>query len=227
MTKCRFYVFLLVLLMAVPGTAIAQYCPGQIAAIEGDPLSRDGALYLTQMYEKLGCKLEVRFLPGRRGVQEFNSADVDGELYRLRIIEDKYVRPFLRSVQPLFSLTNAVWVHPDPAIADAHPLGYVLGIAWHEKFVSELPVGDATRLLKFHSEDDVVAAYNKGVIGSFLTEKQTVDILVQGGAIVPAPVRKTTISAQPLYHYLGREFGPFMGDFSTLLTRDNLFKKLE
>jgi len=227
MTKTLSVFAVSVLTCLISGNVYAQYCPTKIAAISGDPLSEGGANVLRQIYGKLGCTPEVTFLPGRRGVNHFNKSAVDGELYRLRLIESQYKTAFVRSSTPVFSLTNALWVHPSPAIAEKKRTAYVLGIAWHEKFVVALPVEQRAKYVKYHSDGQVFAAYNRGAIGSFLTEKQSIDILLKKNAIRPIPVLKKVISSLPLYHYLGKRYAKFMADFSAELARDNPFSKLE
>jgi len=222
----KFLVFFLIYVMSscLSEQAFSQYCPSKIAAISGDNLSVESQSILKEIYTKLGCSVEIVSLPGRRGVLSFNRSLVDGELFRLSLIEKKYEKTFVRSTTPMLQLVNALWEHPSPSVAENKPMAFVLGIAWHEKFISETT---GTKAIRFSSDHELVAAYNRGAVGSFLTEKQSINLLHKKRAIHPAPVLKKTISALPLYHYLDKKYAKFMADFSEELRQHQPFQKLE
>jgi len=224
---CGLFCLLLLLVSGTAGPARAEYCPGKISAILGTPLSAAGALRLKQVYKRLGCTPEIVFLPGRRAVAQFNSGLVDGELYRLRLIEGKYHKLFVRSSVPLYKLVTALWAHPDPHIALAKPYGYVLGVGWQEKFVATPVAGDRVHFISYHDNDEVLNAYNRGAIGGFLAEKQQIDLRRRTRTMDPEPVLVKTIASLPLFHYLDRRYEKFMVDFSAEIRRDNPFRDFD
>ncbi len=209
--------FILVLTM-VSGTSksvSAQYCPGAIAGLEGSELSSDGALILAEIYKKLGCTLTVKYLPGRRAVRHFNESLVDGEMFRHSIIEKKYSRAFVRSSVPITNMVNALWVHPSSEVNK--PVGIILGVAWQENFVPDTATGKRVKHSRFHTDLQVVEAYNRGYISGFLATEQWVDTLRRENRLNPMPVLKKTILSIPIYHYVGVDFSAFMADFSNEL----------
>lgn len=198
-------------------------CPNSIAAISDDPLSQKGATVLTQIYATLGCPIEIVFLPGRRGVSYFNHHRIDGELYRLNLIEGAYTQKFTRSALPLFEITNAVWVRPDLEDIKSEAIGYVVGIAWHENFIEEAGEDIPYRRIKFDSEEDMLIAYNNRKIGSFLSESQSISLLSKENRYVVTPKKFLEVESLPLYHYLQEKYAPFMKAFSTYLQVNDPF----
>lgn len=198
-------------------------CPKSVAATSGDPLSTKGSTILTQIYATLGCPIEIVFLPGRRGVSYFNQEKIDGELYRLKLIESAYTKKFARSAVPLFEITNAVWVHPNLIDIKTEAIGYIIGIAWHEKFIAEAGENIPYRRVKFDNEEDMLAAFNNRKIGSFLSESQSVSLLSSQDRYVTTPAKFQSIESLPLYHYLQGKYAPFMKAFSTYLKVNDPF----
>ena len=67
--------------------------------MEGNQFSIRIIPILSQLYERIGCSLNLTPLPGRRGIHYFNIEKVDGELARFDVVEEKYKRPFVASLQ--------------------------------------------------------------------------------------------------------------------------------
>lgn len=210
--------------MLISGVAHAQYCPGKIAAVEGDVLTEEVIPILNQIYKKLGCTLAIKYLPGKRGLSYFNNNLVDGETFRFSIIEKKYTKLFVRSSTPMLNLTNALWEHPDKAVSKKMPIAHVLGIMWQDKYVAETP---SDKLKTFYSQQEITAAYRRGTVGSFLASKQSLNISSKNQDMTPPPLLKKTISSLPLFHYLNTKYAKFMGDFSEELRLNNPFAVLE
>lgn len=124
----------------------------------------------------------------------------------------------------MFHLVNALWEHPSPSTVKNRQIAFTLGIAWHEKFVSETP---ASKFISFPSDDEIINAYNRGSILSFLSEKQTINLFIQKQRIHPVPILKQTLSSVPLYHYLDKKYAKFMADFSEELRLHQPFTQLE
>ena len=85
-----FFSLILILLLSLNREAVAQEpmtCPDKIAMIENYVLAQLTVSILSEIYEDAGCKPEFVEYPGRRGVFYFNKGDVDGEIFRLKIIE--------------------------------------------------------------------------------------------------------------------------------------------
>lgn len=206
-----------------PDNADAQYCPEKIAAIDGD-MSRKAAGILATLYKKLGCPVKVMFLPGRRGLMQFNNAKVDGELNRHAIIESKYKRPFVRSAVPMLHMVNGLWSRPAPLGKRTKPIGYALGIAWQDEYAADRP---NQKFIAYRRAVQVIEAYNRGEIDKFVSIKQVIAINRARGTISPVPVLEKRISRLPLHHYLDKKYAAFMADFSEALRRDNPFRVLE
>lgn len=198
-------------------------CPQSIAAISDDPLSHKGSKILSKMYTALGCPIEIVFLPGRRGISYFNQKKVDGELYRLNLIEAAYSNKFTRSSSPLFEIINAVWARPDLTDIKLEPIGYVIGIAWHENFIKNANENIPFRRAKFDSEEDMLLAYNNGKIGSFLSEAQSISLLSSQNKYKVIPRKSFDVEALPLFHYLQAKYTPFMKEFSKYLQEHQPF----
>ena len=209
-----------------PAQAAGAYCPAKIAALDGVALAERSAAAMQLLYEKLGCPVEIEPVPGRRGVAHFNSGAVDGELYRLAIIEPAYTVPFVRSTVPLMVMEKALWSAPGAKGDETALYGYVFGIKWHEDFVGHARER-TRRFRKYDTETDMFTAYQAGEIKGFLSIKQTVDQLLWVGRITAAPEKVLTVARKPLYHYLNAKYRPFMEALSAALARDNPFTALE
>ncbi|WP_419799852.1 hypothetical protein [Terasakiella sp.] len=186
------YKFLTVALIAlissfsVNAQSNSSYCPQKIGMMQGDPLAIPAKEILVKIYKKLGCNIKVVPLPGTRGILHFNKKLVDGELYRLSLAEKAYEQTFVRSLVPLFKLTNAIWENSDYNISNKKPLGYVKGIKWHEEYILKHFL-DMQNIAQFYSEDKMYEAFNRGAIGGFLSEKQTVKLLMDDGRLSVSP----------------------------------------
>jgi hypothetical protein len=212
--------------LVLPDRAQAGYCPGKIAIIEGSRLSTESLPILKQVYMKLKCAPEIVSLPGRRGVVHFNRSLIDGEQFRIEIIESQYDKPFVRSAVPMFSITGAIWAHPEPATSQGRPLAYVLGFAWQENYVSAGNFAPAAVAVKFKSDVEAIEAYNRRVVGSFMSTSQTMKIHNQKGRMIPKPVLHKVVSKTSVYHYLDPKYAKFMADFSEVLRRQDPFARL-
>jgi len=187
-------------------------CPRKVAHIERDWLSAQAVSVLTKVYAELGCsKTEFVAFPGRRGIQNFNHSMVDGEVYRLQVVEPLYTRAFSRSAQPLFELTSSLWLHPTSFEGRKPPIGYILGIVWMEERM-KTQEGKA-----YHSEAEMYDAYNRGHLSGFLAGDIAVHNMIAKGSFIMPPKQGKVENRVPLYHYLGKEFSPFMEKLSAVL----------
>ena len=214
-TRCVFFLVTF-FLAGSPGSLAGSEmgCPQKIAHVEQDWLSAQGVSVLTKMYAELGCpKTEFIAFPGRRGIQSFNHGMVDGEVFRLQVVEPLYTRAFSRSSQPLFELTSSLWLHPTFSRERRPPIGYVLGIVWMEQRMQGQD-GKA-----YHSEADMYEAYNKGHLSGFLATDVSVRNMIAEGKFAVSPKHGKTEHRVPLFHYLGKEFSPFMKKFSAMLKK--------
>ena len=195
-------------------------CPTSIASIEGNYFSNKIIPILSQIYEKIGCSLNLNPLPGRRGIHYFNTGKVDGEVVRFEIVEEKFERPFIRSEVPLLMLSGSLWQHPDHMDGKNSPIGYAIGALWQEEFAKT----HNTQI--FDTTTEVLQAYNAGSISAFIAVDVSVDLMGEGG-LMPPPVRIETIHENPAYHYLAEEFAPFMILLSEELKKSDPFKALK
>ena len=187
-------------------TSAEIVCPKTIAAIDQGVISPVVAKTLSSLYQELGCSPTVLPLPGRRGIASFNSGAVDGEVMRLEGVESSYTKAFIRSDQPMFSLSNSLWRHPNQNAKGMLKIGYILGVVWQENYMRDkLDKGE-----RFHNGESLLKAYNSGRLAGFLMADVSVKKVVKEGAISPKPVKEKVILAAPMYHYLAKEFAPFM-----------------
>lgn len=199
-------------------------CPKTLAAIKGDPLSQKATEIFRKVYAKLGCPIKITPLPARRGVLHFNQNLVDGELFRLPLIEPHYINPIARSNEPLFKLTNGLWGRHKSIDPNNNIVGYVKGIAWHDDYLKKHP---STKTVAFASDDQAIAAYFRKSIDFFLSEKQTVTLYLISHGNKRPPYLVQEISALPLYHYLNADYAPFMTAFSKYIKEQKSFAPIE
>ena len=195
-------------------------CPGNIAAIEDDYLSQWAKNILSGIYGDMGCETVMTDLPPRRGIHHFNNGKVDGELYRLRQVEKLYTRKFQRSGMPLFRLSNSLWLHPKLKNNERYLIGYIGGVVWQENYMKGRP-GKA-----FASSQKMFQAYNKGQIKGFLAADPSVQIKIKNSQLTPVPEKGKVLLEEPLYHYVGEEFGAFINAFTQKL-ESHPFKEIE
>lgn len=90
MTKPRLImIFVLGIVLATPLFAFSQ--PIVISAFEGDePLTGTAAKVMTEAYRRMGWVMELKQFPGERALQVANDGVVDGDLYRMKGIDQAY-----------------------------------------------------------------------------------------------------------------------------------------
>ena len=186
-------------------------CPQVLSTIDKGVLSLSIGRTVSKLYQELGCPVRMEALPGRRGITHFNNHLVDGELIRLEKAETSYTRAFVRSGVPLYVLTSSLWHHPDGDKINRLPIGYTLGILWQEEYMK------GNRGRRFSNVEELFFAYNSGQLAGFLSNDMAVLSGVDASKVTPRPVKVKTILTLPLYHYLGREFTPFMEKLSDLV----------
>lgn len=216
MKKSRgFCFFVCVVMLSLSANAFADEigCPAQVAFIDKDTLSMAATKTLKEIYAAQGCPQTGFFgVPGRRGIQSFNHGQVAGEVFRLEQAEALYEREFVRSSKPLFILKSSLWKHPEISHEQRRPTGYILGVVWMESHMK----GENGKA--FHSAEEMFAAYNEGLISRFLAADASVAIKIKRKELAPAPMHDQTIHEVPLFHYLGKEFSPFMAKLSQSLS---------
>ncbi|MCZ4282801.1 hypothetical protein O4H49_18600, partial [Kiloniella laminariae] len=167
----------------------------------------------------------LEFLQGcwiclRLKAKGFNAEKLDGELYRLPSVETLYKRKFIRS-RPLFSATGYLWKNPKASTGQRLTIAYVLGVYWQENYVKD-KLGVA-----YLNLGSAIRAYEQGDVMSFLAVGYVVGSLVKENKISPPPLREQRVFIEPLYHYLGIEFEPFMQQFSAYLDTHDPFGRFE
>ncbi|GGF62051.1 hypothetical protein GCM10011332_14870 [Terasakiella brassicae] len=206
-----------------PAYATPPQCPQTLSMYAENKLTLKARHIFEEMYAKLGCKLSVRLLPPKRSVIYFNSSLIDGELYRLEDIEKSYTQTFVRSQFPLLSIPASLWASADPEIYKTRPLGYIKGYAWQERFIRQKPL---LTPVAYKNEDDLYIAFNKGIIGSFLSNDPYVDFLQKEGLLSASLKKIMTLETRHFYHYLHAKYAPFMERFSELLAKEDNFAAL-
>jgi len=217
--------FLIILLAAFyiasfSNTSLSQEasdCPKSIAVIANNPITLDAGLVIKDIYKKLGCTLELKYFPGRRGIIQFNHKMVDGEVFRLKRAEPLYERGFVSSATPIFSITNSLWMHPNPENIRTKNIGYILGIVWQEQYQPSAPKK------AYHGIEKIFEAYNASLLTGFLSTNYNIIKMNKAGLFTPPPALGKTVNTAPVYHYLGKEFTPFMKRFSKYIEENSPF----
>ena len=208
------------LLSAIAGAAVARPdCPRKIAVVDAKTLHEHIIARLRSAYLSLGCELNIVEYPGRRGVVEFNSGRVDGELNRQSVIEDEYHVPFVRTNVPLFETRRAIWIDRKSGMIDKKsPIGYLVGVAWNEEFVNQNR--SLYRFAKYSESQNLISDFKKGKIAGFLATDNIVEVLLAKNMLPSKPTISQIISSDLSYHYLSAEFETFMDDLSEVLSKD-------
>ncbi len=204
-----------------PSTA-AEDCPTKLAVISQSPIAEEITAILMRVYKSIGCTPKLTLTPGRRGIASFNAGVVEGEIFRLPVVEKLYQRKFVRSTSPLFLFKNYLWVHPDDRVRQHNPIGYVFGAIWQEDYANT-----HTNIRKFHNYTEMIGAYNRGNIGGFLSALQTGKIMIREKLLMPPPLAKEHISSEPIYHYLTHDLAPFMKHLSHEIKKQDAFSSLK
>ena len=198
-------------------------CPNKLATVKTNVFGIEVSKSVGIIYKKLGCPVAMVALPGRRGILHFNENQVDGELLRMEKVELSYKRDFIRSSVPLMTLSHSLWLHPDTKHQKEYPIGYVVGIVWQERAISQY------KGLAFNDEAKMFEAYRKGRLGGLLSTDITINIWTKSHGFLPTPnpVMAEVLLVSPIYHYLGAEFAPFMERFSAMLVSEDPLRELQ
>ncbi|MDV7340084.1 hypothetical protein RYZ26_10805 [Terasakiella sp. A23] len=218
--------FLIIFLILGFTSLPAHACPKRVVAVLGDEIGVTALPILMAIYEEIGCSTRFDFLPGRRGILEFNKGQVDGELYRNPVAEQFYDRPFVRSRIPLIELSQGVFTAPDIADYQNTTIGYVSGIKWHDLFVQNKS-HDTKRYVRFNSMTQLFDAYDQGRIKSFLSSDMAVGIHTKQHGFKITPRFDLLIGKLELYHYLGAEHKTTMEKISDYIEAHKPFDQLQ
>lgn len=197
---------------------ITYTCPATIASIDKHDLSVLVTGIMKNIYKELGCDTNFIALPGRRGIQSFNSGKIDGEVFRLKIAEKLYESGFLSSKTPLFISNNSLWTNPNNI---NRAIGFSIGVIWQEEYME----GKAG--IAFSNYKKMFDAYNRGSISGFLNNDIIIAIKNNQKSLKPIPVNQKKLLSEPLYHYLKPEYKAFMDVFDQHLIEKKPFLNLK
>lgn len=200
-----------------------DHCPKRLGMVSNNMMATTTAKVVTDIYQKLGCPVEMVILPARRGFAAFNEGEIDGELFRAPIGSTHYTRAHVRSEQPMFETSQSLWAAPGTELQADLPVGYLIGIAWQEYYLDRTGLPKSGHL---HIAD-MISHYNNGTITRFLAEDSNTKSAIEHGDF-PAdriPVQVETVAIDPLYHFLGAEFADFMARFSEYVKTHHPFTR--
>ncbi len=223
MRSIRWIVLLGLFLVTI---STAHACPKKIAAVLGDDIARHSLPIMMDIYIQIGCETEFDFLPGRRGILEFNQGKIDGELYRNPIIEQFYDHEFIRSKQPLLTLQQGVYLDPEHTDYTTVPIGYISGIKWHDLYVqnkSENP----NRFVRFNEKTKLYSAYRQGRIKGFLSSQLAIRLHSKDFGFERPPKLSVAVGTVNLYHYLAKEHASTMRDIDQHILTHKPFESLQ
>jgi len=190
-------------------------CPKVISTFANNLLAKDVGTILSRLYQELGCPIQLSPLPNKRSIVRFNKKDIDGEIFRHDAVEKHYSVPFVRSSKPLFILKSSIF--KNKKIEETRPLGYVRGIVWQEEYIT------SKNKIAFSSNHEMLNAFNRGAIGSFMANNISFKKLVKEGQIVEEGIQYEVVYSAPLYHYLQEDFADFMHALSDKIEQKNAF----
>lgn len=199
---------------------IKNDCPDEIATISESVLALAGQKIIHSIYKELGCEIAFEPLPARRAFVAFNQYTVDGELYRLPIIEKNI--PGLLCVLMYLSLLLSTHYGDIQSLIlyPVCPLGIYGGILWQEEYMK------GRRAKIFNSFEDLLTAFNNEEVGSFLSADFSISFYQNQKGFKVRPIKSKEIGKADLYHYLGAEFEPFMKRFSNFLVENPTFSEM-
>ncbi|QDG75887.1 ABC transporter substrate-binding protein [Labrenzia sp. PHM005] len=196
-------------------SAMSADCPPIIAAISDAELNAVIIPKTEALYRQLGCELKLTKLPGRRGIVEFNSGRVDGELFRIPIIEKLYQVPFVRSQFPLLEVQQGVWIKAGRTLKQRSLIGYVIGRRWQEEFAEDHH--DKYRFVKYSGTAEMRTDYRVGRLDGFLSSSPTIETLMESNKLSELPELALKTKVVSLHHYVHETYEPFMAKFNKLL----------
>jgi hypothetical protein len=203
-------------------TGIAYDCPKSVASIYKNSLSQKVSLILQEAYKDMGCETHFVARPGKRALAEFNGGQFDGEVFRLKMAERAYKIDFVRSSRPLFTFNGSLWRNPQITRLKNRALGYSRGVLWQENYFKDSMNGVA-----FNSYEKMFTAYENGSIIGFIAADSMVYDALGEGHLSAQPVNVKTLFSAPVYHYLRKDFTPFMQALSTRIATQALFKAFQ
>lgn len=214
--KVVYAIIALLLMNIILIKPIEAKCPQLIGYMQGHVLVEHKIVpHFKEIYRQVGCSPAFIPLPGRRSIASFNAGWTDGEVVRLKIVEEHFQRPFVRSEVPVFSLEAALWGHPKRSQRTVKRIGYILGVYWMEDYAKE-----NAKMRRFLTLADMMKSYNTGVIEGFLAMQSEVTYARQQD-LLKAPVAKLqTHMKTPSYHYLSKDYEKVMQKISRILKRD-------
>lgn len=204
---------------AAPVQALSgNMCPRLLSVPSESSLPNKVGNILLGIYAELGCKVYLQPLPARRGVVHFNSGITDGEVMRTQNIEPLYVRPFVRTKQPLLYIEKAIWRVETVEDLTNNPIGYSMGIRWQEIYVENH--NSESQFQIFSTPNDLLAAIQNDEVFRFLYSVQGIKEIRNTEAL-KKPIRlEKVLSRQPAYHYLGVEFTETIDAINRILQKD-------
>ncbi|MDV7338088.1 hypothetical protein RYZ26_00675 [Terasakiella sp. A23] len=200
-------------------TAKADYkCPETIAVVQNNDISARTLFVVQGIYHDLGCETIFVQMPSKRGILDFNKQRSDGELMRQPGVESLYTTSFIKSAKPMFVLQKGIWGHPDAKIRNSHPTAYMFGIVWQDQYMT------SRKGIPFKGEEKIADAYNRKIIGRFLTNNVTMaatDILAN---YTPQPIKLETVGKVDVHHYLHEDYRDFMDAFDRYIASFDPFR---
>lgn len=178
----KLFVILTVLMVGWVKPLKAYDCPKKVSYVSGDRLTKVLQPILKNVYRALKC--DTKFVPfsARAATRAFVEGKVDGEVFRLELIERKYSHDYLKSTVPLLVLSGSLWLHPDHN--SERPFGYGQGVAWEEHYAR------GKKGVGLREMDRKILAYNNHQISGFLMTNVTAKILADTQELAPPPVRE-------------------------------------
>lgn len=206
-------------------TAQAGYCPKNIGGFAHKGVYADIEQILQKTYQELGCDTVFTNYPSKRSLALFNNEKIDGELFRLTMIERAYQKAFIKS-DALFEMNLGVFQAGPQKKQPVYDIGYVLGVKWNEEYLKQnFSKYKSTR--RYTTVPEMLGALVRGQIRYALSEERTVRWFYEQHEYLSEAIMVEQFNSFPVFHYLDAQYAEFMTDFNKYIRTVNPFSEMK
>ncbi len=198
-------------------------CPKTVGYAAGSLFAGEVVQVYHTIYKNLKCNTQFVPLPPKRILVHFNNGMLEGDIFRLELIEKHLQVPFVKSHVPLFHVSGYLYQNMTVKNAKERPFGYLRGVQWQKEYAQKHPKNS----MVINDEESLFLQYRSGVLKRFLSGAFRVNHRIQEGFFDVPPVAVEKIFTQPLWHYLHADYADFMKAFSDYVTKHKSFAEIE
>ena len=171
----------------------------------GGSLSIGSLKVLKEAYSRIGVKIEGKRLPAARSLEMAENGQVDGEVNRIKAIEERHpnlirINVPVNLLEGVVLTCNSTLEHVTPeAISKLH-LGIKIGNRYAEMLTEGMP--DVTRL---PHENKLMTLLLEGRLDALLVDRPWAEAEMAKPGMGCLRVNEPPLIVVPLYHYLNRK----------------------